>query len=647
MKRCLFCLIFLVGFNAISQNMDSLFQVAKTTKNDSIKFKLYNKVAFNYIFNNKEKALHVITEGRELAQIKEDYYGLAELTNTYGIYMDVTGRSDSAKYYFEEAMQLSKTHGFIVLESKCLNNLGMFHWNKGNFKQAQDFFFQSLKMDEDRGDRVASSIRLNNIGLIYQEMNLVEKALEYHQKSYEIRTEFNLKKDQAASLNNIGICLKDLKRFDEALESYNMGLEIAKTSENLIDYYKILENIGAVYDEKGDNLLAAKYYKESINVPPEVPRSKKNTLITLGKLAGVYNKLNKHNEALKCIQEGEQILKEFPHFEIYSDDLVMNSAETYYRLGDMDKGRLYMLEFVRVKDSTFSQSNAKAIADLETKYQTEKKEKEILSQRASLAENELKINKQNIQILGLAVLAIVLLILGYFFYTQQKLKNKQLQKEQELKTALSKIETQNKLQDQRLRISRDLHDNIGAQLTFIISSIDNLKYGFKIKNEKLTDKLLGISSFTKETIYELRDTIWAMNKSEITLEDLQTRISNFIDKANVSSLGVDFSFVVDSNVSKETMFTSVEGMNVYRIIQEAVNNAIKHAKATRIMINVEEHQGKLTMTVSDNGIGLDLNEVIEGNGLNNMKKRALEIDASFDIKSNPKTGTRIILQKKK
>ena len=77
---------------------------------------------------------------------------------------------------------------------------------------------------------------------------------------------------------------------------------------------------------------------------------------------------------------------------------------------------------------------------------------------------------------------------------------------------MAKIETQNKLQEQRLRISRDLHDNIGAQLTFIISSIDNLKFGFTDISEKLGSKLSNISSFTQQTIYELRDTIWAMNK---------------------------------------------------------------------------------------------------------------------------------------
>ena len=87
------------------------------------------------------------------------------------------------------------------------------------------------------------------------------------------------------------------------------------------------------------------------------------------------------------------------------------------------------------------------------------------------------------------------------------------------------------MQEQRLNISRDLHDNIGAQLTFIISSVDNIKYAFDITNEKLDSKLNNISSFAKDTIVELRDTIWAMNSNEISFEDLEIRINNYIEKA--------------------------------------------------------------------------------------------------------------------
>src|SRR5690606_3006901 len=139
------------------------------------------------------------------------------------------------------------------------------------------------------------------------------------------------------------------------------------------------------------------------------------------------------------------------------------------------------------KDSLFEETKTKLVFDLDKKYQTEKKENEILAQKADIAEKELNLSRKNFQLLGLVILALVISLLGYLVYKQQKLKNQQLQKEGELKEALVKIETQNSLQEQRLTISRDLHDNIGAQLTFIISSIENLQYGFKITNEKLTN----------------------------------------------------------------------------------------------------------------------------------------------------------------
>src|SRR5690606_2488490 len=201
-------------------------------------------------------------------------------------------------------------------------------------------------------------------------------------------------------------------------------------------------------------------------------------------------------------------------------------------------------------------------------FETEKKENEILKQRAQLAEKDLVVRRKNLWLFGSLGFALVLALLGYLLFNQQKLKNRQLQKEVELKFALAKIETQNQLQEQRLRISRDLHDNIGAQLTFIISSIDNLKYGFKDISEKLGNKLSSISNFTSQTIYELRDTIWAMNKECITFEDLQSRIANFIEHAKNASEKIEYSFNIDKNVNDSLVFSSVEGMNIYRIIQE-------------------------------------------------------------------------------
>jgi signal transduction histidine kinase len=223
-----------------------------------------------------------------------------------------------------------------------------------------------------------------------------------------------------------------------------------------------------------------------------------------------------------------------------------------------------------------------------------------------------------------------------------RLRNKQQKQEFELKTAIATIDTQNKLQEQRLSISRDLHDNIGAQLTFVISSIDTLKYAFKITDEKINQKLNSISTFTKETITELRDTIWAMNHSKIDLEEIQSRIANFVEKAKLAKENVDFEFVKDEGVPN-SQFTSLQGMNIYRIIQEAVNNALKYADASRIEIHVSGNTESIHFTIQDNGKGFDQTIVDLGNGLKNMKKRADDIQAEFEVHSEKGIETKIKL----
>ena len=186
-----------------------------------------------------------------------------------------------------------------------------------------------------------------------------------------------------------------------------------------------------------------------------------------------------------------------------------------------------------------------------------------------------------------------------------------------------------------------MHDNIGSQLTFIISSLDNLKY-FEFNKDKLYDKFDSIGTFTRSTITDLRDTIWAMNKEEITFEDLKTRTTNFIEAAKTSLLGITFEFNYPENAPVDSL-NSLQGIDVYRIIQEAVNNAIKHAKATKIIVNFELDKEELTISILDNGIGFDAATIEAGNGLQSMQKRAKEINAILTIDSL-ENGTKVNLK---
>lgn len=642
-KNLLITLSVFINLYAYSQNLDSLLTVARHTKNDSVKIRMYNKIAFSYIFNDTDKALKVIEEGKETAKAANFNFGLTELVNTHGIYMDVTGKSDSAAYYFKEALKMSRDFGFKNIESMCINNLGMFNWNRGNYNEALDYFFRSLKMDEALKSEKSTSSSLNNIGLIYQEMNLYEKALEYHNKALEVREKYNLENEQIASHNNIGINLKELDRMDEAISSYKKGLILAKKLDNRIEYYKILDNLANAYNEKGEKDLALETYLEALKKKENYNGDERGMLSTYNNIAALYNEKNLPKIAKRYVNEGFDLVKKYPEIELVSADLYLTIAESNYMLGNYDQARKQKQTYIKLKDSIFSEKNAQKIADLEVKYETEKKEKEILIQRAEIAEQDLIIQKRNYQIFGLIGLALILGILGYLIYNQQELKNRQLQKENELKDALLKIETQNKLQEQRLRISRDLHDNIGAQLTFIISSIDNLKYGFDINDKKLTHKLETISDFTSGTIYELRDTIWAMNKSEITFEDLQTRISNYIDKAHLYDANIKFSFNVDDSVDTNKTFTSVEGMNIHRVIQEAIHNSLKYAEASKIEVNIAQKISNLVFKISDNGKGFNLSNIKRGNGLNNMEKRVDTLGGEIQINTKENKGTEIIV----
>src|SRR5690606_4912586 len=402
---------------------------------------------------------------------------------------------------------------------------------------------------------------------------------------------------------------------DSALYYFNRGLEIKIKINDTIGIPYSWSNMAGTYALQENFLKSREYFNKSLQ-QRLVWADSLAIAENYTQLGEVFMAEKKWNEAIPFMHKSLpiSIKKQYQNLTQYNYKML---SDIYKKLNNADSALYYFEQYSAVKDSVHSIKVQESIAALNIEFETEKKQNEILKQRAKLAEKDLEVRRKNTFIFGSLGLAVLLGLLGYLLYNQQKLKNRQLQKEGELKTALSKIETQNKLQEQRLRISRDLHDNIGAQLTFIISSIDNLKYGFSDIGEKLGAKLSEISNFTSQTIYELRDTIWAMNKENITFEDLQTRIANFIEHAKNASEKTEFSFNIEKNVDEAHILSSVEGMNIYRIIQEAVNNALKYATAEEVEVNISKEKNKYKIEIADNGKGFDPNTIEMGNGLNN------------------------------
>lgn len=397
--------------------------------------------------------------------------------------------------------------------------------------------------------------------------------------------------------------------------------------------YSWYSNIGNTYIKIGDYDLAEKYTLLALEEPEN---NRYVTKINLGKIYLEKGNLGKSETVLKGVLEELLQTSQIS----YLSEVYLRLNELYRKKGDFKTALSYYEKYKINEDERLSIEKINQLNELTIQYETAEKENQILIQNAKIAEDQLVLKNRNLWIFGLLAFAIIIGLLGFLLYKQQLLKNIKQQKDIDLKLAFEKIETQNRLHEQRLLISRDLHDNIGAQLSFIVSSIYTTKYFLEESNLQLSVKLNQIALFANEAIQELRDTIWAMNKSEISLVDLKSRVANFIEKAKHSQPHIIISILVDEEMIQKTSFTANQGLNSFRIIQEAINNALKYANANHIFVEVDNHSG-INFRITDDGIGFIEQEIEVGNGLVNMRKRAEDLGSELGILSELGKGTKI------
>ena len=205
-----------------------------------------------------------------------------------------------------------------------------------------------------------------------------------------------------------------------------------------------------------------------------------------------------------------------------------------------------------------------------------------------------------------------------------------------------KIETDQRLQKERERIARDLHDNVGSQLAYIINSLDDTP----AENEVLTSaRTSHLREFTKQTINQLRETIWAIRQENISVGELVTKVQKLIWQ--LTRYRTNFSHEIKVEGDQELKLTPLQALNLYRIVQEAINNIFNHSYATSVQITFNVNPLKsLDIIIADNGVGFDTsnNSSLDSYGLLNMQERAKEIPAQFSIISASGKGTRIKLK---
>jgi signal transduction histidine kinase/ligand-binding sensor domain-containing protein len=231
----------------------------------------------------------------------------------------------------------------------------------------------------------------------------------------------------------------------------------------------------------------------------------------------------------------------------------------------------------------------------------------------------------------LAVLATILIVIFTRLYIAGKLRQQ-----------MRRLETDYRIQQERERIARDLHDNVGSHLAYIINSLEETPGQAGVANAGHTSDL---REFTKQTITQLRETIWAIRQETISVQELGTKIQKLIWQ--VSSHRPDFEYEVTIEGNQESQLTPVQALNLFRIAQEAVNNVFKHSQSNCLFVTLKVvREEYLEITIEDRGQGFDVaaRRTEDHYGLLNLQERARELEASFKINSVPGMGTLIYLK---
>lgn len=642
MKRITFLLCWIVVGAQAQTTIDSLYEVSKKQKNESL-VATYVNLSWEYRNSNLDSA--VFYANKTLALSKQFNYqkGIASGYNSLACSYQASGLLDSAAVYHKKSIAIQYVLKDSIGIADSYNNLGIIADESSDYKTALDQYFKALRIYE-RSTDAESNVPMvySNIGIVYKKQKEFQKTLGYYKKALAIYEKTNNKVGATIMRGNIGSLFIQLREYKKAIayattakdEYEKLGYQ-RYVPYMLVNRAVAKDSLKQHLDAQVDYELAIKQFQTDSNLYELT-----NAFIGYGQ-----NQLyrNQNDAAKSSLNRALTLAKQnkFKEFEIRS---YMYLAKAHAKTGDYKAAYNFQKKYRIGNDSLFEAAKTKSILELDVKYQSEKKEKELALQKAELLQKEIKLKQRNNLLFLLALGLLFAVLLGYLFVRQQRLKNRQLQQENELNEAKAKIETEQKLQEQRLRISRDLHDNIGSQLTFVISSLDNLKYAKNISDKVTNDKLGSLSNFTRSTITELRDTIWAMNHDRITLADLQERLTSHLNQAASTGVETAFSIHTAPNLDTAISYDAEAGMHIFRIIQESINNTLKYANASLININFEEANKMLIVTITDDGKGFDTAIASNGNGLRNMQERVAFLSGTVNIKSEIANGTVVTLK---
>jgi signal transduction histidine kinase/Tfp pilus assembly protein PilF len=633
-KYICFCLLVLCTFPFLGQNIDSLKHVINSSKDGTAKSEAYKAITKYYQQHDIVLFTKYLSEGLAHARTSNDQKTEIELGFIQCRKWYASGEYRKVIQGLDSLIPKAKQLGLTELQTNMLNYSGNAYSNLSDYTNAIVQFIEYLTLAQQLTDNARPvAMASNNIGMAFLNMERYDQAIPYLENSLKFQQNFD-SGFKAHTYWNLGICYMEKLQYDKALEIFRLGVAEAERSG---DNYAAAGNqlcIGSIYVRQDLFQQGIDAYTSAYKMSTEANLEPYKVIEALNGLIFAYNQVTRPKEAFKYVRIADSITEHHRLSDLRNREFLFQKGSNLLLLGKPKEADLVFSRYSRAVDSLHNAENLEIIQTKETEFRTKEKE-----QMLELQEAELDFQRLLTTLLGVG--ALLLAFIGFLVYRQQRLKIKHQKQEQELNEALLTVETNRKLEEQRQRIARELHDNIGSQLTYLASAAQNIGSKMpKVSAEVTRNKLADLSDFSQEAITDLRDTIWVMNRNLITWEDLSERIRYLAHKVS-NTTGIQVSVVMEGD--DDTPLDPEQTMDLFRIVQEAVNNAVKHSEASTIEIRIDANPPAV-VEITDNGKGFEpTGQTNNSNGLKNMRLRAQKLGADIEISSS-KEGTKIRLQ---
>jgi len=575
----------------------------------------------------------------ELAKNGNYKHGEGVAAKLKGIYEHRKSNFQTAITYYKESLSIFSDLNIPIEVGKANLNIATSYNSLNNYVNSIQYALKALKIFEQLKDYNGQGRVLNLLGISSSAQKDYKEALKYF-KEYNVLVKTTRDTVEiATSYNNIGSTYQRLDKPDSAIYYLKLSSQLHLKKGNINGLGSNYENIGAIYnDNKKDFKNALTYFQKSLSAYSKngnrrfMSHSYFNIGLAYKQLKDTINAVNWLNKAIKLANEvGEKEILAEAHEKLSE----INAADKEYK-----NAYINLMKSSLANDSILNVNRNKIIEELKTKYDVDKKSLIIKNHETEIINQKLKIQNRNI--LLFITFGVILLgtLFTYLLINRRKLKAKaELQAEIIKQQDIASRAVLDAEERERRRIAGDLHDGVGQMLSAALMNLNGLFSKLELKTESNLQAEKALS-LVNESYDEMRSISHQMMPNALIKSGLASAVKEFIGKLDKDKLKVTLETVgLNERLDEQTETV------IYRVIQETVNNVVKHANANKLDIQIIKDEDGISVTIEDNGKGFNKDKVDlkSGIGLSNIYSRVEFLKGTVDIDSTEGRGTLVAI----